>query len=79
MDHFFGDGKTENNFKSERFSRKDIQIERETYCRMRKRQMIKYTVSTVSVQQLFVIYDEKAFQWDQCNAWYWHFFSFFHT
>lgn len=39
--------------------------------------MIKYTISTVNVQQLFVvIYDEKAFQWDQCNAWYWNFSHF---
>lgn len=39
--------------------------------------MIKYTISTVNVQQLCaVIYDEKAFQWDQCNAWYQHFSHF---
>lgn len=39
--------------------------------------MIKYTISRVNVQQLCaVIYDEKAFQWDQCNARYWHFSHF---
>lgn len=80
MGHFFDYKKTKNNFKQKILSRRDLQIERETYSRMRKKKMIKYAISTVYDQQLFVVvYDEKAFQWDQCSAWYWHFFSFFHS
>lgn len=78
MGYFFKHKKTEDNIK-QRCSSEKTQRLRDSYSRMRKKKMIKYAVSTVNVQQLFVVvYDEKALQWNQCNAWYWHFFSHFY-
>lgn len=62
IDYFFEYKKAENNFKQKLFFIRDIQIDRDTYSRMREKKMIKYPISTVNVQQLFVVvYDEKAF------------------
>lgn len=81
MDYFFEHKKKpEDNFNQKVLFRSGTQTERETHSRMRKKEMMKSAMSTVHVQQLFVVvYDEEAFQWDQSSAWCWHFFSFFQS